>query len=373
MRNLKIAVDARTLGSRPSGVGMYLNDFLEQLIKYEEFEWVLFTDVAESEYIKKFQDRGIKVIVWGKPVYKSAAVYSYFVFIKKHLKCVRPDIFWEVNTLIPIKLGKGFKTIITVHDMFPIQYTRYFGGIYSAYFRFTLKSTFRRTDMIFYNSEQTKEDTENYFPEAKNISSCNAYIISNPLESHVVPKDDNYFLYIGNMEKRKGVDILLKAYREYRKKGGIRPLILAGKIQENDVGNLIETYVRSVEGITYLGYVSNTVRYDLYNNCSCFVFPSMAEGFGMPLLEVMKHEKPVLTSDLKIFDEIIGNCGSRFSIAGNEEQRIKNLCLALLEFDMKPDSGYVDKKAYKDTIEKYRPERLGGIVRDFINNQMNND
>ena len=45
MKKLKIAVDARTLGSRPSGVGMYLNDFLEQLITYDEFEWILFTDV----------------------------------------------------------------------------------------------------------------------------------------------------------------------------------------------------------------------------------------------------------------------------------------------------------------------------------------
>lgn len=58
MRKIKIVVDARTLGSRPSGVGMYLNDFLEQLINYDEFEWVLFTDVAKSEYIKRFDSFG---------------------------------------------------------------------------------------------------------------------------------------------------------------------------------------------------------------------------------------------------------------------------------------------------------------------------
>lgn len=90
MKKLKIAVDARTLGSRPSGVGMYLNDFLEQLIKYDEFEWVLFTDVKESEYIKRFEARGISVIAWGKPVYKSVGVYAYFAFIKKALKQVKP-------------------------------------------------------------------------------------------------------------------------------------------------------------------------------------------------------------------------------------------------------------------------------------------
>ena len=133
MKKLKIAVDARTLGSRPSGVGMYLNDFLEQLITYDEFEWILFTDVKESEYIKRFEARGIKVIEWGKPVYRSAGVYAYFAFIKKELKQVRPDIFWEVNSIIPINLGGSFKTLITIHDMFPIQYVRYFGKIYSYY------------------------------------------------------------------------------------------------------------------------------------------------------------------------------------------------------------------------------------------------
>ena len=214
MKKLKIAVDARTLGSRPSGVGMYLNDFLEQLITYDEFEWILFTDVKESEYIKRFEARGIKVIEWGKPVYRSAGVYAYFAFIKKELKQVRPDIFWEVNSIIPINLGGSFKTLITIHDMFPIQYVRYFGKIYSYYFKFNLGVTLRHTDMILYNSEQTKDDTEMYFPKAKKIPSCNAYIISNPLTRYVPPKDENYFLYVGNMEKRKGVDILIKAEQD---------------------------------------------------------------------------------------------------------------------------------------------------------------
>ena len=46
---MKVAIDARTLGSRPSGVGMYLNDFLKQLIKYKDIEFVLISDVAAGE------------------------------------------------------------------------------------------------------------------------------------------------------------------------------------------------------------------------------------------------------------------------------------------------------------------------------------
>ena len=80
---MKVAIDARTLGSRPSGVGMYLNDFLKQLIKYKDIEFVLISDVAESEYIKSFKNKGIEVYTQGKKVYKSAGVIFLFFICKK--------------------------------------------------------------------------------------------------------------------------------------------------------------------------------------------------------------------------------------------------------------------------------------------------
>ena len=229
---MKIAVDARTLGSRPSGVGMYLNDFLKQLMKYEDLEFVLISDVAESEYIKSFIKNGIKVYTKGKQVYKSAGVYAYFAYVKKQLDIIKPDIFWEVNTIIPINLGGSFKTMITIHDMFPIEYVEYFGQVYSMYFKYNLKKTLKNTDMILYNSEQTKSTTEEFFPEAKSIANVNAYIISNPVKKQWDNKDDDYFLYVGNMEKRKGVDLLIKGYLQYKNRGGKKKLILGGKMQD---------------------------------------------------------------------------------------------------------------------------------------------
>ena len=181
---MKIAVDARTLGSRPSGVGMYLNDFLKVLMKYREFEFVLLSDVAESEYIRYFMEKGIPVITQGKAVYRSAGVYSYFSFIQKQLNEIQPDLFWEVNTIIPIRLKGNFKTMITIHDMFPIEYVEYFGIVYSLYFKHNLAKTLRNTDMILYNSIQTKKTTEKLFPAARKIANCNAYIIANPLRTH---------------------------------------------------------------------------------------------------------------------------------------------------------------------------------------------
>lgn len=358
---MRIAVDARSMGSRPSGIGMYLNDFLKELMKYSEFEFILLSDVATSEHIKYYESKGIEVRTQGKEVSKSIGVYSYFNFIQKQLDEIKPDVFWEVNTVIPIRLKGDFKTMITIHDMFPIEYVEYFGHVYSIYFRHCLKKTLKNTDMILYNSKQTKHTTEKVFPEAKKIRNCNGYIISNPLDKEYEVEDGNYFLYVGNMEKRKGVDLMIKAYEQYRKKGGKKPMIFAGKMQEEDIRQLLNETMERTEGMTYLDYVSHDKKMELFSRCSCFVFPSKAEGFGMPILEVMKFYKPIIVGNLDIFQEIAGDCINSFDLKGNEETQIKNLSDKMLEF--LPE---VDRKKYQEVVSRYAPEKLGNIVREFI-------
>lgn len=367
---MKIVIDARSMGSRPSGIGMYLNDFLRQLMKYEEFQFVLLSDIATSENIKYFIKQGIEVRTQGREINKSVGVYSYFSFIQKQLDEIKPDLFWEVNTVIPVKLKGDFKTMITVHDMFPIDYVEYFGRVYSIYFRHSLKKTLKNTDMILYNSEQTKKTTECVFPEAKKIPNCNGYIISNPLEKEYEIADENYFLYIGNMEKRKGVDLMIKAYAQYREKGGTKPMIFAGKMQEEDIRQLLnETMDKfNTDGsqvMTYLDYVSHAKKMELYANCSCFVFPSKAEGFGMPILEVMKLFKPIIVGNLDIFEEIAGACINTFDLRGTEQKQIENLSRKM--FDYKVD---VDRELYKQVVSRYAPEKLGDIVRQFVQERM---
>ena len=92
----------------------------------------------------------------------------------------------------------------------------------------------------------------------------------------------------------------------------------------------------------------------------------------MPILEVMKYNKPILASNLKIFDEVVGDCVERFSLAGDDDDKVISLVNGMKNIDKKINSGLVDENAYRHALDKYTPERLGGMVRDFINSQMNN-
>ena len=361
---MKIAIDARTMGSRPSGVGMYLNDFLNQLIKYDDLEFYLLSDLAESEYIRNFEKMGIPVVTQGKKIYKSAGVYSYFSFVQRELNRIKPDIFWEVNTVIPVKLKGDFRIMITVHDMFPIEYVQYFGRVYSLYFKYGLSKTLKETDMILYNSRQTKLTTEEYFPVSRNIPNCNGYIIANPLKKNWENSDKDFFLYVGNMEKRKGVDLLLKGFQKYRQNGGTRNLVLAGKMQEDDIIIQLQEAMDKDSNITYLDYVTHDKKHELYASMSAFVFPSKAEGFGMPVIEVMKFNKPIIASNLPIFQEITDGSINTFDIDCSEAEQINNLAAALDGYNP-----YVDEAAYRDTVNRFSPQKLGKTVHDFIMEQ----
>ena len=124
---MKIAVDARTMGSSPSGIGMYTYNFLCEFAKDPETELILISDVDTSEQMQEMKRLGIPVYLYGKQVFRSAEVFRYFTFVKQMLKEIQPDIFWEPNNLLPKKMtGYRGKSVLTVHDIFPVTTPQYF-------------------------------------------------------------------------------------------------------------------------------------------------------------------------------------------------------------------------------------------------------
>lgn len=371
---MKIVVDVRTMGSKPSGIGIYAFYYLKEMLK-SNYELVLLTDVEASEEINYMRKQGVEIISFGKNVYRSAQVFQYFAFVRKQLERLQPDLFWEPNILIPGSLGqfKG-KVMITIHDMFPVSHVQYFGWKYALYFRVMLRQTIRKTDIVLYNSIETKEESERFFPSLRNKKHYIQYVIvprikiehkSGDMSIRETAMTKDYFLYLGNMEKRKGVDLLLDAYELYRQKGGTKALVLAGKSREQDIDEKTAAMTDKYEDVIYYGYVSEEDKQCLYENCSCFLFPSMAEGFGICVLEAMNYYKPIIVSDLSIFKEIVGECICYFSLGGNRKTQINNLTHILFEFDTA-----VDRAAYDEVMERYMPKKLGEEMLCVLDQEM---
>lgn len=379
---MKIVIDARTMGSKPSGIGMSTFNFIKEFIRHNKHQLILLTDVATSDEMRYVKAHGVEVREYGKIVYRSAAVFKYFAFVKKELKAINPDLFWEPNNLIPVRLsGYHGKIMVTINDIFPISHSEYFSLKYRLYFRIMLAKTIKMADYLEYISKESKDSVEKVFLSAAKKKSHVGYIPFEVANSETTNNDgtkesehantldmkkrfgeNGYFLYVGNMEARKGVDLLIKAYKKYVNNGGKKSLVLAGKSRESQIDELIQS-AQSVPGFYYLGYVNPGMKQTLMQNSDCFVFPSRAEGFGMGVLEAMQFYKPILVSDLAIFNEIVGDCIQYFPLGKTLEESIEHLADAMEQpFEVKD----VASKQYQIVLEKYKPKVLGDSLEKFI-------
>ena len=267
---MKLLIDARNLGSKPSGVGMYAYNWINALKEFEEIDVHVIVDVVESSQIKELDtDDKVTVHSYGTSANKSANVFSYFRYVKRVIEETKPDVFWETNNLAPVKIKNPYgKYVVTIHDMFPFTMPECFGKIYPYYFRYGIAKTIKCADGIVYISNCSKKDVERFFPEARNKKNIVAYIIIPPIPEMKVEEKD-YFLYMGNLEKRKGTDILLDAYELYVEQGGTRELYLAGKVREADIDARLKELEQKLPTLHYLGYVDDETRTRLYRECGC--------------------------------------------------------------------------------------------------------
>lgn len=363
---MKILIDARSLGRKPSGIGMYIYNFVNELSNYSDLSIGLVTDVSESNEMKKLGEKErVKIYAYGKVVQKSFGLRYYFKFVQKMIHEIKPDLFWEGNNLVPVKIENPYgKFAVTIHDMFPVYMPECYGRIYPYYFKYGIAKTLKMVDIVIYNSKETKEETEKYFPTAKEKKSFLSYII---VEVDIQEKieDKGYFLYVGNLEKRKGTDILLHAYELYKKKGGRKKLVLAGKMREEEIKELFEKVNSEVKGLEYAGYVDDETKNKLLAGCSCFLFPSRAEGFGMPVIEAVAYKKSVIASDLKIFKELLGDVINYFELSNDSNKAEKNLCEKMQGYDVT-----VSENKYEQVRNKYVAKVLGMKLKQYFDGEL---
>lgn len=123
--------------------------------------------------------------------------------------------------------------------------------------------------------------------------------------------DDSYLLYMGNTDPRKNCEGVLQSYHEYLKRSKKRlKLVVTGLkreyVEEMLIANGIESCAPS---IVYTGYVPSADLPSLYNGAFAFLYPSLLEGFGIPVLEAMACGTPVVTSNCSSLPEVAGEGG----------------------------------------------------------------
>ncbi len=253
---------------------------------------------------------------------------------------------WEIirnkeidNLFVPshvLPLIHPKKSTITIHDVAWKHVPESYGFLSKKYLEWGTKYAVKHAKNIIVPSEVTKKDLVHFYcRDAKfRIYANKIHVI--PLgfqepgikvseqEENAILKSYNlqpktFFLYIGRVEHKKNTDTLINAFKIFTKENPDIKLVLAGSLGRGgkEILDLITTDIK--DRIIICGYINEEEKHVLMKNAQCFIFPSLYEGFGIPLLEAMHYNLPIIASDIPTSKEVAGNKVQFFNPSDIEE------------------------------------------------------
>jgi len=207
--------------------------------------------------------------------------------------------------------------------------------------RLLLKRILKNANIILTASERTKQDIKNYSHTKAEIQTIPLGINQLPPElsntefflknGYPKPKKKQnskpYFLYLGTIEPRKNLETLIEAFLELKNSYKIpHKLILAGEVGWK-ARNILEKAKHN--DIIMTNHISEEEKEKLYENADIFIYPSLYEGFGLPPLEAMNHNVPVICSNGGSLKELYENHTLMFD--PKDKNQLKKHIISLLE------------------------------------------
>ena len=313
---MRIGIDARSLAGQRTGIGTYLHELLIEFANIGfEHEFVLYSN---RPILLDFSlPNNWKIVIDPAPL----GTLWLLVVLPRLIARDCINSFWGPSQVLPFLNGK-VKTVLTVHDLALIVLPEV-GTFYNRLIaKFLWKKSCIFADTIIADSASTKKDIESLF-NIDAIKIIVAYlgvrddpqidIISNAELDSIFNRRFNsmsYFLFLGTIEPRKNVDLIIDAYNEYRKcQIGNQLLVLAGRFgwkYSNIVQKLSQSPYR--RDIIILGYIPEAIKKQLLRSAVAFLFPSKYEGFGLPILEAFAQGTPVITLRNSSLPEVGGEC-----------------------------------------------------------------
>ncbi|MBI4492450.1 MAG: glycosyltransferase family 4 protein [Chloroflexi bacterium] len=212
-------------------------------------------------------------------------------------------------------------SVLTVCDLSFIRYPEVFNRANRAYLGLLTRLSARRASRVLTISEHTRQDVVRLLgvpPERVATTYCGVDESFRPLDPDQVAAyraqrglPARYVLYLGTLEPRKNVLTLLRAFARLRSSKAIpHTLVLAGAPGWQYQGLYERVSALGIESdVRFLGFVPSAEQTLCYNAADLFVYPSLYEGFGLPVLEAMACGLPVVSSNAASLPEVVGRAG----------------------------------------------------------------
>lgn len=300
----KVLINGLQISNKNSGVQYYTQNLYSELIKLQNDKFGF--DLKQSSYnnFRSFKNNRFKRILFEN--------LSLPIYLKNN----NFNLFHSPNYVLPFFFN--FPSVLTIHDLITLDYPELCQNESVLYFRLLLPRSIKRATKIITVSNAVKNDILRHLsiPEKKIeviYHGVNPIFKKSPdktvLKKYHLPK--KYIFFVGNLEPKKNLERLITAFSLLKKNTNVpHKLVLAGKKgwKYKAIFNTVARLKLNKE-VIFTGYIPEEDLPTLYSSADLFAFPSLYEGFGIPPLEAMACEVPVLTSYKGALPETTGgNC-----------------------------------------------------------------
>ena len=305
----KVVIDTTVLGQTKTGTAVYVKNLIEAIksIHPEDIDVIPIQGPIPKRQTKKF----------GRPLNLAKQLYWLHVALPRFLKKNKIDLLHMPAMTAPFH--SPCPVVVTVHDAHFITNPHARDIAWLTYFRIAVKISASRATLILTDSSTAASAIEKHL-KIDRFRLRIAYLGITPRQA--MPDDGNfgleyapYLLYTGATILHKNVHMLVEAFALLVQKTSFSQykLIMAG-VPSDGHDLVLDAISRNhlEEKVLFLGFVPDSKLAALYANAALFVFPSKAEGFGMPPLEAMSYGTPVAASRASCIPEILADAADYF-------------------------------------------------------------
>jgi glycosyltransferase involved in cell wall biosynthesis len=361
---MRIAFDAKRALNNGTGLGNHARILLNALMRdYPENEYLLFAPKAKDEFFHQLN--GDFKLLFPETKFQNAfhPLWRSLGLTKTVLR-ERCDIFHGISNELPFNIHRaGIKTIVTIHDLIFLKHTEQYPWFDRQVYTLKTKYAAKHADKIIAVSNETKRDlVEIYGVQPERITVIYPSIDERFYHPQAADKaasvtkrynlPPKYILNVGSFYTRKNQIQLIEAFDRIKNDIG-ENLVLAG-----GGGNILPAVKKliadkNLEGrVQIISNISNDDLPAVYQSATIFVFPSLFEGFGAPVLEALFSKVPVIATKSGAIKEAAGSA-SLFINPRSAEDIADKILLVLKDNALRNkmiESGYTHAQTMTDTI-----------------------